>query len=398
MKAHVLRRIAWFLVGAYIILVVVGMVLQGVTQQYFAGFDFAVIVFMYGVFSLWPIIGGLIVSRHPRNPIGWIWCLGMLFVAMDPFAFGYASYSLTAAPAPLPFTSLALVWLNWSGMPFGILMFTLLMILFPTGRPISPRWGRLVWLAAGALIVYLLLKALEPGHYFFYPSIDNLFAVSEPIWTWLNPVMWLALVVLSACLLAGGFSLILRLRRARGDERQQVKWLLLPLGLFVIGIPIVVFSENDPTGLMMLLGGGMHMLAVSGAVAATAFAIFKYRLYDIDLIIHRTLVYSALTGSLALVYFLSVVLLQQVFSEQSQFSIVLSTLAMAALFAPLRRRIQQIIDKRFYRRRYDAERIIATFAVQMRDQVELEKLSAALLATVEETMQPERASLWMRDS
>jgi hypothetical protein len=210
--------------------------------------------------------------------------------------------------------------------------------------------------------------------------------------------MLLALVILSTCLLAGGFSLILRLRRARGDERQQVKWLLLPLGLFVIGIPIIVLSENDPTGLLMLLGGGMHMLAVSGMVVATAFAIFKYRLYDIDLIINRTLVYSALTGSLALVYFLSVVLLQQVFSAQSQFSIVLSTLATAALFSPLRRRIQEIIDKRFYRRRYDAERIISAFAVQMRDQVELEKLSAALLATVEETMQPERAALWMRDS
>lgn len=396
MSAHILRKVAWFLVGAYIILAAVGMVLQGVTHKYFAGFDFTVIVLMYGIFSLWPIIGGLIVSRHPHNPIGWIWCLGMLFVVLDPFAFGYASYSLTAASTPLPFTGLALLWLNWSGMPFGILMLTLVTILFPTGRPISPRWGRLVWLAAGALIVYLLLKALEPGPYFFYPALDNPFAVNALIWTWLYPVMLLALVILSTCLLAGGFSLILRLRRARGDERQQVKWLFLPLGLFVIGIPIVALSENDPTGLLMLLGGGMHMLAVSGMVAATAFAIFKYRLYDIDLIINRTLVYSALTGSLALVYFLSVVLLQQIFSENSQFSIVLSTLATAALFAPLRRRIQETIDKRFYRRRYDAERIIAAFAVQMRDQVELDKLSAALLATVEETMQPEHFSLWLR--
>lgn len=180
--------------------------------------------------------------------------------------------------------------------------------------------------------------------------------------------------------------------------RMQVRWVALG-GLVGIVGPITFWTLAGGLSSTSPLWQGLLFLVMSLAFPLSlGVAILRYRLWDIDLIIRRTLQYTLLTGLLALVYFLSVVLLQQVFSEQSQFSIVLSTLATAALFSPLRKRIQNTIDRRFYRRRYDAERIIAAFAVQMRDQVELEKLSAALLATVEETMQPEHASLWMRDS
>jgi peptidoglycan/LPS O-acetylase OafA/YrhL len=198
-------------------------------------------------------------------------------------------------------------------------------------------------------------------------------------------------------LLAAVSSLVLRLRRSRGDERQQIKWIVYAAAYFALTLALVFYGGTRSDGTILQVGTVLHVLSLVGLLAAMTIAIFKYRLYEIDIIINKTLVYGALSGTLALVYFSSVVLLQQVFPADSQISIVLSTMAIAGLFAPLRRRIQKAIDKRFYRRKYDAQQTLAAFSVRMRDEVELERLSETLLAVVDETMQPAHVSLWFKE-
>jgi hypothetical protein len=206
-------------------------------------------------------------------------------------------------------------------------------------------------------------------------------------------------IVQVLCVLAAGLSLVLRLRRATSTKRQQIKWFVYASAFYPFNIPILTCYVVTGTESQVLLyvGAGLIAFASFFMAIAIAVAIFRYRLYDIDLIINRTLVYGALTGTLALVSFLSVVLLQRILPAESQLAVVLSTLTIAAPFSPLRRRIQNAIDRRFYRRRYDAERAVASFGAAVRDQVDMKALTHALVETVEETVAPTRAGLWMQE-
>ncbi len=397
------RWLAWSLVALYVILATIGLTLQVLSQTSFG--DFAVPVPMlfvfFGVLGLWATIGALIVARHPQHPVGWLLCVGLITPAIDQFATGYVGQTLIGRPGLLPVTVIAQVWLNGSGMTFGILLFTLISLLSPDGRFLSRNWRRVAWIASGACFVYLFLKALEPGPLMLFPSLNNPVGVDDTRWVILNPLMWLALIILVASFLAACTSLILRMRRGRGEERQQVKWLILPMGLFAVGIPLLVFGEHaPPIRVLFNIGGSIHFLAVLSMVIAVAISIFKYRLYDIDIIIRRTLTYSALTGLLALIYFGVVVLLQAgvgalTRERDSPLVTVLSTLAIAALSTPLRRGVQNFINRRFYRQKYDAEQTLAAFANTARDEVDMEQLAGELLGVVETTMQPESASLWL---
>jgi hypothetical protein len=400
MNRRTARRLAGSLLGIYVVLATTGLVLQVLTRTSFADLSVPIplLFIFFFVLGLWPLTGALIVWHYPRQPVGWLWCIGIPTAAMDQFSAGYASLGTYVFPGSLPGMDLALVWLNWSGMPFGIVYFTSLLLLFPNGRLLSSRWRKVAWTAVGALVLYLPIKALEPGPLVIYPSLNNPIAVSEPVWKVLAPVQWTAITSLWLCFTAAIVSMIFRLHQAHEEERQQVKWLIFPAILFWLGIPFNVLGEYEPSGALFGLAGITHMVAVTGMVIATAIAIFRYRLYDIDIIINKTLVYGALTGALVLVYFSSVVVLQQVIPAESPISIVLSTLAIAALFSPLRRRIQNAIDRRFYRQKYDTEQILAAFSVRMRDEVELERLSEALLSAVEETMQPEHVSMWLKQT
>ena len=336
-----------------------------------------------------PTVGAIIASRRPGNAVGWIFCAVGLCGGAEIFTVGYGIYALVTNPGSLPGGVIA-TWIGtWVWLPSVTLTITFLLLLFPHGRLLSSRWRPVAWLAAGVTIASVVLLAivpwdlLDPGVPAQNPvgieSFRSLgIAPPAPIFLIGIPIMILSVV-----------SLVLRFRRSRGEERQQMKWFVYA-GVLVV---VVLLVPGAAASLLQLLV--MPALPVAAGVA-----ILRHRLYDIDRIINRTLVYGALTLSLALVYFASVATLQYAFRAltggDSQLVIVASTLAIAALFSPLRRRIQTVIDRRFYRRKYDAARTLEAFSRRLRDETNLEPLAGGLLASVQETVQPEHASLWLR--
>jgi hypothetical protein len=401
MFARNARWIAGSLGGVYILMVSAGLALQVSAGATWESFPVGVLIFSSVSGLLNTIIGAVIVWGHPRHPIGWIMCATQIFWGIDQLVFGYVYYGLIAHPGSLPVPQILPVWHNWTGAPFGIVSMTLLFLLFPDGQPLSPRWRRVIWISIAGLSILLPLFALTPGPIQDFPLLLNPIAVSETVWAQLRPLVAVSGALFFAGLPLAVISLFLRLRQARGDERQQIKWFAYAATFLPLAIPLLLTGDTGTVqepNWIYLSGWTLQEVSSTGIALATAIAIFKYRLYDIDIIINKTLVYGALTATLALVYFMGVVLLQQVLPSESPISIVLSTLAIAALFSPLRRRIQNAIDRRFYRRRYDAQQTLTAFSEKMRDEVELENLSEALLAVVDETMQPVHASLWFRKS
>ncbi len=350
-------------------------------------------------------VGALLASRRPDNPIGWIYCIVSLTTGVWMLAVEYARYAAVTRPGSLPLPTFV-VWLATESIVavgWG-LMATFAVLLFPTGRLPSRRWRPVAWFAAITIAVAAVATALLPG-----PVDEQLLPIPNPAGveaaaSLLGPVHTLGWLTLTMAAVASGISLIVRFRRARDDERQQLKWFTYATVFFVAMLAIHTIAEQilgteawrpiEP----VLLAPGM-----TGIPIAVAIAIFKYRLYDIDLIIRRTLVYGVLTVMLAFLYFSAVALLQSLSrtltdggGQQPQWAIVASTLAIAALFQPLRRRIQGFIDRRFYRRKYDAARTLDTFSARLRNEVDLGVLSQDLLAVVHETVQPEHASVWLR--
>ncbi|MFQ5859421.1 MAG: hypothetical protein ACE5LU_27810, partial [Anaerolineae bacterium] len=361
--------LAWALVVLYVVLETVGLTLQVVTDRPIEPVPggFPVLAISAVALGVWCVIGAVIVSRHPRNPIGWILCVIPITDGMDNFAFGYAAYAPIAHPGSLPGADIMVVWTAISSSSaFFVVLLILLLLLFPDGRLLSPRWRLVAWLGIGAAAVLAPLAALKPGPLEDLPSfITNPIGVSESAWAILDPLASIVDTLVGLCLLAAAISLIVRLRRARGDERQQVKWFVYTAAFLAIGVLFFFIPETElgRTRTALSIGYALTIATVAGLPIAMAIAIFKYRLYDIDVIINRTLVYGALTGALAVVYFGTVVLLQGLFraltGQESQLAVVTSTLAIAGLFLPLRRRIQEAIDRRFYRRKYDAEKVLA---------------------------------------
>jgi hypothetical protein len=275
----------------------------------------------------------------------------------------------------------------------------LLPLHFPTGRPPTPRWNWINWLALGMWALLAFVSAFTKN-FAYVGMISNPIGflpaeLPERVW---NSAPW----SLSLFLMAGGsvVSLFVRYGRAQTAERQQIKWLAYA-GFFFVAVYGLVVSrgfagQSSGNDVWVSI---LFYLSVLAFAVAIGIAILRYRLYDIDIIIRKTLVYAMLSGLLALVYFGSVVLLQTVVGraadEQSPLVIVVSTLLIAALFAPLRQRVQAFIDRRFYRQKYDAQQVLAQFAQTARDEVEMDNLTTELLSTIQETMQPEQLSLWL---
>jgi len=330
------------------------------------------------------VIGAIIASRLPKHPIGWICCAIGLIAAVDHFGGEYAVYALLALPHPLPGGE-AMLWLQgWFWMLFiGVIVF--LLLLFPTGRLPGTRWRPFAWVSGAVISVGVVWSSV------ISPAVD-LNAPPSP-------------VQLSVLLLGGvaAASLVVGRRGVSGVERQQIKWLLYvgPIMFVASGLHIGFYYFWLPEGswglwasdLLVIVGG----LSVPIAIGV---AILRYRLYEIDLIINRTLVYGALTVLLVALYFGGIVVLQRVFvtltGQQSTLAVVASTLLIAAMFTPLRRRIQSFIDRRFYRRKYDARKTLETFSAQLRNETDLDALSDDLVGVVRETMQPTYVSLWLR--
>ncbi len=352
---------------------------------------------LFGALLLaFPTVGALVASRRPENPIGWIFCVGGLVNVVQDFALRYADYTLYAQHGALP-GGRYMAWISsWVGSPSLMVLAVLLFLLFPNGRLPSRRWRPVVWMAVGGGVIVALAVALRPGALDTH-SIANPLGFGGGIGSVLQVLGNVGGALVPVSLLASVTSLILRLRGARGDERQQLKWFVYAAALMVGGVAgSLVFS----TGRASSIAWFMTILGFMVLPICTGIAILKYRLYDIDRIINRTLVYGALTATLVLVYLGGVVMLQGTFRAftggDSTLAVVASTLAIAALFGPLRRRIQAFIDRRFYRKKYDAAKTLATFSARLRDETDLAALGDDLIDVVRETVQPDRVSLWLR--
>jgi hypothetical protein len=343
-------------------------------------------------------VGAVIAPRlPPDNPIGWVFCTIGLLIGVTHFSAQYAIYTLLAAPGSLP-AGEAMAWiLTWVWIP-GLGLSTFQFLLFPDGRLPSRRWRWFAWLSLLLIIVGMIWQAFAPGLVqggdagdIYNPlGVEGLPNVEKPIQTLL-----FVLMLISAA------SLFVRLVRASGVERQQLKWFTY-VSVLSAGSVILTYTISEAIGSVWLRWAGEVMIVVAllGTPIAMGIAILRYRLYEIDLIINRTLVYTALTVLLVAVYVGSVVLLQGLLralaGQESQLAIVASTLAIAALFNPLRRRVQAFVDRRFYRSKYNARKTLETFSAKLRDETDLDALNAELVGVVRETMQPAHVSLWLR--
>jgi hypothetical protein len=415
--------LAWSVLAVCVVLITLTLVLDFTTVELpldVGGFrydpGFAVLT---GVLSLaYPAVGALIASRLPTNPIGWIFCgLGVIYVTQR-FAIAYADHALLETLA-LPWGEFAAWFSTWIGFAFPTLG-VFLMLLFPGGRLPTRRWRIVVCLTVFGAAMSALGVAFMPGILLHHRYVENPFGVVGVIYGKLTTYGFfgvsrlLGMTLLSTSLLVALFSIILRLRHARGNDRQQLKWFLfaaVPLTFVgsLDGLDGII--ANFTTDFMfhpvyMLYSRGLlvpvlyvEVLALLLVPICTYVAILRYNLYDIDVVVNRTLVYGSLTAMLVALYFVGIVVLQRVFvlltGQRSTLAVVASTLLIAALFNPLRRRIQSFMDRRFYRRKYDATKTLEAFSATLRKETDLEALREDLVGVVRETMQPEHVSLWL---
>jgi hypothetical protein len=347
-----------------------------------------------------PVLGGLIAARRPANIYGWLW-LGLgAAQALMLFAQAYATYALVVEPGslPAPRTVAAVLGQGWIA---SILIFPFLLLLFPDGRLPSRRWRVLAWVIVLVGTPLLALGALAPGEGMV--PVENPIGIRGPVGEVIGAVFDPAILILFAAIVLSALSLVFRYRRASGIQRQQIKWFAYAAALNGSLVAIDVFGLSDRLlryefgyWVWVLLGD----VGITTLYVAVGIAILKYRLYEIDLLINRTLVYGSLTATLVLVYVGSVVLLQGAFraltGQETQLATVAATLAIAALFNPLRRRIQDFIDRRFYRRKYDAAKTLEAFSARLRDETDLETLSEDLMGAVRVSLQPSHLTLWVR--
>ena len=348
--------------------------------------------------------GALIATRQPHNPIGWIMIVAGFGLAAAVLTGNYVELSLAQPPGRLPATE----WVGWVNAWVWVLGFgpalTLLFLLFPNGRLPSRRWRPVGWLAVAAMVTLGCGVAFMPGPFPDYPQIRNPVGLTLLEGSFLagegGPLLYLSLV---ASTVLSASSMVVRFRRAAGEERQQIKWFAFAAGFAALGWVVNSLAYATVGGtenLLLAVAQLLLLLSLLGIPLAVGIAILKYRLYDIDLIINRTLVYGSLTVTLVALYFGGIVVLQRLFvvltGQRSTLAVVASTLLIAALFTPLRRRIQSFIDRRFYRSKYDARKTLESFSAKLRDETDLEALNRELVGVVRETMQPAHVTLWLR--
>ncbi len=405
LSERTLRRVAWtgwwFFVAALVASGLLELAEDGVdevtatTVVGAAGFAF--------VIGTFPVSGLLVLRRQPRNSVGWL-----LLAVGDIWAIGavgdtYATYGLTIEPGSLPLAAAGATVSNAIWAPALGVMATFLLLHFPDGRLPGPRWRPLARLSGGVIIALTSLLLVSPGELMEGPLAgkQNPLAVAA-----LRPVgdviLATLLLALTSCIVASAWSLVVRFRRSRGVERQQLKWMtaagsVMALAFFTNIFLSMPYSQGTEPGWLVVFNN-LAFATWALMPAAIAAAVLKHGLYDIDLVVNRALVYGSLTALLAGVYLGSVLLLQLVLrplTEQSDLAVAASTLAVAALFGPARRRIQVAVDRRFYRHKYDAARTVADFSTRLRQQIDLDAVGDDLLAAVTETVHPTVATVWL---
>jgi hypothetical protein len=365
-------------------------------------FDLALVLLV----AIFPLVGLLIVRQQPRNTVGWILIAIGLAWGVSGLLDDYAVYGLVVAPGTVPGADTAAALNQGAWAPGFGLMGTFLILLFPDGHLPSPRWAPVAWVAGVTLAVVTLVIDLTPG------PVDE-----GPVPGLANPIGWQAgegllkvllvvfLPLVPILILVCAAGLVTRFRRSKGVERQQLKWLAsagIMVGflyfLAMLCALLVATGALKQTAVVTVVQG-IGILSFMLLPVAIGMAVLRHGLYEIDVVINRALVYTSLTAMLLLVYLGSVLLLQLVLApltNESDLAVAGSTLAVAALFGPARRRIQRTVDRRFYRSKYDAELTVDVFATRLRDEVDLDAVGADLLTAVDATMQPAHASLWVR--
>ena len=345
-------------------------------------------------------VGGLIARRRSENPIGWLLSLIGLLEALGFAAGAIGSWGIETGAL----SARAAGWVEVvavAGVLAVALTGTQLPLLLPDGHPLSPRWRTFSRLSVGLVVVAGVATLLQPK------TVDELPGVANPLGVEGGDAFGAVFFLVILSFFGAVASLVLRYRRARSHDRVQLRWIGLGgvafLITFVLALILIAVTDsaNDPNSLAGLVAEPLFQLAFAALPMSIGIAILRHRLYDIDVVINRTLVYGALTATLAGVYLGSVLLLQLVLSgltKDSSLAIAASTLGVAALFRPARTRIQEVVDRRFFRRKYDAQRTLEDFSSRLRDEVDLGALNAELRAVVADTMQPAHVSLWLRAS
>jgi hypothetical protein len=378
------------------------------------GVVLGVLAFVYGAFNygsldavltrvalqaVWamsfPLVGAVIATHRPRNPLGWIFLVIGVSTGLVVFGYEYASYVFRTAPGTAPGGGLA-VWVSqWAWAPGLGLLLTFVPLLFPDGRLPSRRWRPVAWLSVIPIVVIPVSTAVALWSW-RGPALLDPNSVSQGMGD-LGVLNFGSYILMLGCGLACLTALLLRFRRARGIERQQLKWLLFASAVTITILLVVQPNTSNEWKLGMLLA----LPLIPSVPIAAGVAILRYRLYEIDRIINRTLVYGLLTAVLGLGYAagsLLFVLVAGAGSDPPSWLVAAATLAAAAIFRPARRRIQAAVDRRFNRRRYHAAKTIEAFSARLRDEVDLDTLSAELLAVVDQTMEPTYLSFWLRPS
>jgi len=349
-------------------------------------------------FMVFLTVGTVIVARRPNNVIGWLCCAIGAVVSFSGFGSSDAARSIAADPDPIPGAPVLYLLGQVQLLVPMLGLLPVLVLVFPTGRLPSRRWRPVLWIVAVGLGLYVASVMLKPG-----PAGNGLpdnpvgVAAADRL---LGPIAAVSGLLFAVFVVLVLTSLVLRFRRARGEERQQLKWLVYGVILLVLLIPTLGrVLERIPSP----FAGPVFAAVMFSIIPITiGLAVLKYRLYDIDRIISRTLAYALLTAVLAGLYAVVVLVLGQLFGGITErppsWAVAGATLAVASLFQPARRRIQALVDRRFNRRKYDAVRTVEAFSVRLRDELDLDALSAELLTVVDQTMQPTAVSLWLQPS
>jgi hypothetical protein len=394
------RALAWSLFVPALALVPAAIVLGVAGQSRLdlpAGRDSELLVELMAAIAAvtFGVVGLLIARTRPRNPIGWIFLCCALTLAVMAAAYGYADLALYGGEGWA-----GGVWAGWLASWLLIVpVFVgpcLVAQLFPDGRPLSPRWRPVLWVSVAAGTYLALAPALDSGRLGSYPTVENPAALPSSVADLIVDPSWgVAILSLFAVSL---LSIVLRFRRSVAIERQQLKWVALAGGAAIVALSAAILAEPAPAPWPTIVGA-VAFTAFALMPVAVAVAILRYRLYEIDRLISKTLVYGSLTVVLGAAYAGLVLAGQALFSSfagGSDLAIAASTLLVAALFLPLRSRLQLLVDRRFYRRRYDAQRTLEAFGARLRQEIELEALTGELCDAVEETMQPAHVALWLR--
>jgi len=385
------RRLAWGLASLAVALLIGGIIAR-------LAIDGAELVasdlLISPVGAAFAVVGALVASHHPRNAIGWILLGVALSCGLANVAGAFVEYRMRNEADTDVLAGAAAVYFELIWLFFVIVPATFLLLLFPNGRLLSRRWRPIAWCAGAGITGMLIFNSATPDLLPESATVQNPFGIDSPL---IAPLLNLSMLTMWVGIIGSVASVVVRFRRAGRVQRQQIKWLAAAGVALAVITPIDVLLERA-------LGGGAFVattIGVLGLPVAVGIAILRHRLYDIDIVINRALVYGALTATLAGVYLGSVLLLQLLLAPltaSSKLAIVVSTLAVAGLFQPARRRIQAIVDRRFYRSKYDAARTLERFGAQLRAEVDLDALGDDLRAVVAETMQPAHVSLWLREA